>query len=94
MVAHEASVLLADSIWQMGLAFVPPKILKRVFPPHITGLVVLLIGASLVGKSGFVNWAGGSNACRNRPETGYGSRPCFADFTKEAMQAVRALSHD
>jgi len=58
------------SLLMMGLAFVPPRILKRVFPPHITGLVVLLIGASLIGKSGFVNWAGGSNACRSRPATG------------------------
>ena len=37
----------------------------------MTGLVVLLLGASLVGKSGVLNWAGGSNPCQNRPEEGF-----------------------
>ncbi|KAK9899328.1 Xanthine/uracil permease [Cystobasidium minutum MCA 4210] len=58
------------SLLMMGLSFVPPKALKRIFPPGVTGLVVLLIGASLIGESGFLNWAGGSGTCHNRPETG------------------------
>jgi uracil-xanthine permease len=58
------------SLLMMGLSFVPPKALKRIFPPAITGLVVLLIGASLIGESGFLNWAGGSGTCQSRPETG------------------------
>merc|ERR1712093_881811 len=38
--------------------------------PVVTGTVVLLIGAKLVGESGALNWMGGSGACRSRPETG------------------------
>ena len=37
----------------------------------VTGTVVLMIGASLVGESGIPNWGGGSNACQSRPETGF-----------------------
>lgn len=55
----------------MGLAFVSPKVLKRIFPPVVTGTVILLIGASLVGESGFLNWGGGSGNCHYRPETGF-----------------------
>lgn len=55
----------------MGLAFVSPKVLKRIFPPVVTGTVILLIGASLVGESGFLNWGGGSGNCHSRPETGF-----------------------
>ncbi|KAF5319378.1 hypothetical protein D9619_008616 [Psilocybe cf. subviscida] len=51
------------SLLEVFLAFLPPKTLKRLFPPMITGTVVLLIGASLVGSSGAPNWAGGSNGC-------------------------------
>jgi len=50
---------------------VPPKVLQRIFPPMVTGTVILMIGASLVGNSGIPNWGGGSNDCRSRPETGF-----------------------
>ncbi|KDE06871.1 hypothetical protein MVLG_02906 [Microbotryum lychnidis-dioicae p1A1 Lamole] len=59
------------SILEMSMAFVPPKILKRIFPPVVTGTVILLIGASLIGDSGFLNWGGGSGNCHTRPETGF-----------------------
>lgn len=52
------------------MAFVPPKKLKKIFPPIVTGTVILLIGASLIGESGVLNWGGGSNDCHGRPETG------------------------
>ncbi|KAH9931655.1 xanthine/uracil permease [Epithele typhae] len=55
---------------EIGLAFVPPRILKRIFPPIVTGTVILLIGASLVGSSGVPNWGGGSNGCQNFPTSG------------------------
>lgn len=42
------------------LSFTPPKVLHRVFPPIVTGPVVLLIGLSLI-ESGFEDWAGGSS---------------------------------
>ncbi|KPV72973.1 uncharacterized protein RHOBADRAFT_17422 [Rhodotorula graminis WP1] len=58
------------SILPMAMSFVPPRILKRIFPPTVTGVVVLLIGAKLVGESGALNWMGGSGACRSRPAEG------------------------
>ena len=51
------------------MSFTPPKILKRVFPPIVTGPTVLLIGVNLI-TSGFQNWAGGSGSCQARPDTG------------------------
>jgi NCS2 family nucleobase:cation symporter-2 len=44
------------------LAFIPPKMIRRLFPPLIVGMMLFLIGASLV-KSGVTNWAGGSGPC-------------------------------
>ncbi|PWN32655.1 putative purine permease [Meira miltonrushii] len=46
----------------IGLAFIPPKLIRRLFPPLIVGMMLFLIGASLV-KSGITNWAGGSGPC-------------------------------
>ncbi|KIW66314.1 hypothetical protein PV04_05651 [Phialophora macrospora] len=57
------------SLLEIGLSFAPPKVLKRVFPPLVTGPTVVLIGVNLIG-TGFENWAGGSGACRSRPEEG------------------------
>jgi len=61
---------LICSFLEMFLAFVPARTLKRLFPPMITGTVVLLIGASLVGSSGALDWGGGSNGCQNFPTSG------------------------
>ncbi|KAJ1304187.1 hypothetical protein OPQ81_008587 [Rhizoctonia solani] len=61
---------LVCSFLEMGMAFVPPRKLKKIFPPIVTGTVILLIGASLIGESGVLNWAGGSNDCHLRPQTG------------------------
>ena len=55
----------------MFMAFVPVRILQRIFPPMVTGTVILLIGASLVGDSGIPNWGGGSNDCASRPSSGF-----------------------
>ncbi|KAK4050213.1 hypothetical protein OIO90_005195 [Microbotryomycetes sp. JL221] len=57
------------SLTTMLLSFLPPGAMKKIFPPIVTGTVVLLLGASLVGKSGALNWMGGTN-CHARPETG------------------------
>lgn len=40
------------------MSFVPPKKLRKIFPPLVTGVTVLLIGASLIGASGFLDWGG------------------------------------
>lgn len=58
---------LVCSFLEMGMSFVPAKKLRKIFPPLVTGLTVVLIGASLVGKSGFLNWGGGTNDCQLRP---------------------------
>ncbi|KAL4954397.1 permease family-domain-containing protein [Aspergillus filifer] len=42
------------------LAFVPPRIIQKIFPPIVTGPTVMLIGISLIG-TGFQDWAGGSS---------------------------------
>ena len=52
------------------MSFFPPRALKRIFPPIVTGTVIFLIGASLIGSSGIPNWGGGSNDCQNRPDSG------------------------
>lgn len=51
------------------MSFTPPRILKKIFPPLVTGPTVTLIGISLI-KTGFQNWAGGSGSCVSRPTTG------------------------
>lgn len=53
------------SLLTIGLSFMSPRILKRIFPPMVTGPTVLLIGASLI-ESGMKDWAGGSG-CGSDP---------------------------
>ena len=57
------------SLLEIGLSFAPARVLKRCFPPLVTGPTVMLIGINLI-SSGFKNWAGGSGTCASRPETG------------------------
>ncbi|PWN46039.1 Xanthine/uracil permease [Ceraceosorus guamensis] len=58
------------ALLQIGISFVPVKLIRRAFPPLITGPVVFLIGANLIGSSGFLDWAGGSGECSSRPASG------------------------
>jgi uric acid-xanthine permease len=57
------------ALLEIGLSFAPPKVLRKLFPPLVTGPTVMLIGLNLIG-SGFRNWAGGSGTCSSRPEEG------------------------
>ncbi|KAF8464035.1 permease family-domain-containing protein [Kalaharituber pfeilii] len=57
------------ALLEIGLSFVPPRILKKVFPPLVTGPTVMFIGVKLIA-SGFKNWAGGNGPCANKPESG------------------------
>ncbi|KAF5320857.1 hypothetical protein D9619_000117 [Psilocybe cf. subviscida] len=61
---------LICSFLEIFMSFCSPKALKRIFPPLVTGTVILMIGVSLIGTSGIANWGGGSNNCQTRPETG------------------------
>lgn len=49
------------ALLEILLSFCPAKVLQKVFPPLVTGPVVLLIGVHLV-ETGFNDWIGGS-AC-------------------------------
>jgi uracil-xanthine permease len=51
------------------MSFTPPRVLRKIFPPLVTGPTVMLIGVKLV-QSGFQNWAGGSGDCKSRPTSG------------------------
>lgn len=46
----------------IALSFVPPRVIRKAFPPLIIGTMIMFIGASLV-TSGIANWAGGSGPC-------------------------------
>ncbi|KAI5286926.1 hypothetical protein KEM54_006379 [Ascosphaera aggregata] len=57
------------ALLEVCLSFIPSKALKKLFPPLVTGPVVLLIGVHLIG-SGLQDWAGGSGDCSSHPATG------------------------
>ncbi|TGJ87581.1 hypothetical protein E0Z10_g1232 [Xylaria hypoxylon] len=44
------------------IAFIPPRIMLKIFPPLVTGPTVMLIGINLI-ESGFKGWLGGSGPC-------------------------------
>lgn len=49
------------SLTSIGLSFLPTRQLKKIFPPVVTGTVICLIGISLIGSSGVLNWGGGES---------------------------------
>ncbi|CAM9171480.1 unnamed protein product [Ascophyllum nodosum] len=51
--------LLVCSWVEVVLSFIRPTVLRKVFPPVVTGVTVFLIGAALVG-TGFKYWGGGA----------------------------------
>jgi len=57
------------ALLEVGMSFTSPRLLRKIFPPLVTGPTVMLIGVKLV-QSGFQNWAGGSGDCKSRPTTG------------------------
>lgn len=63
-------------IFAIGLAFVPPKAIRKAFPPLITGTMLMFIGAALV-SSGVNNWAGGSGTT------------CTSDYTVKCVAGTR-----
>jgi len=56
------------ALLEIAMSFTSPRLLKKIFPPLVTGPTVLLIGVNLV-TTGFQNWAGGSGDCQSRPES-------------------------
>jgi uracil-xanthine permease len=61
---------LICAVLEIGLSFLSPRVLKRIFPPMVTGTFILMIGSTLVGSSGIADWGGGSNGCQTRPTSG------------------------
>ncbi|KAF1913190.1 permease family-domain-containing protein [Ampelomyces quisqualis] len=57
------------ALLEIAMSFTSPRVLKKIFPPLVTGPTVMLIGVKLV-QSGFQNWAGGSGDCKSRPTSG------------------------
>lgn len=57
------------ALLEIGLSFMPPKLLQRFFPPLVTGPTVMLIGVSLI-HTAFENWAGSNGLCKTRPTSG------------------------
>ncbi|KAI1184054.1 purine permease [Nemania serpens] len=47
---------------EIVIAFIPPRIMLKIFPPLVTGPTVMLIGINLI-QSGFKDWLGGSGPC-------------------------------
>ncbi|KAF9112789.1 hypothetical protein BGX27_002790 [Mortierella sp. AM989] len=54
------------SLLPILMSFLPPRVLKKVFPPIVTGVTVMLIGVHLV-TSGMSQWGGGNGPCRTNP---------------------------
>eukprot|EP00168_Porphyra_purpurea_P009116 TRINITY_DN2202_c0_g1_i4.p1 TRINITY_DN2202_c0_g1~~TRINITY_DN2202_c0_g1_i4.p1 ORF type:complete len:508 (-),score=198.00 TRINITY_DN2202_c0_g1_i4:154-1677(-) len=50
------------SLLEVALSFLPPRAIKRLFPPLVSGVTVFLIGAALIG-AGMSYWAGGAGPC-------------------------------
>ena len=57
------------SLFEIFMSFLPPKVLKKLFPPMVSGTTIFLIGCSVISTA-LKDWAGGSGACANMPETG------------------------
>jgi xanthine/uracil permease len=57
-------------LFQVAMSLVKPKVLRKIFPKLVSGMVLVCIGAGLV-SSGMKSWAGGSGPCMDRPETGF-----------------------
>ncbi|CAK8993928.1 unnamed protein product [Durusdinium trenchii] len=55
---------LVASLTEIFISFVPPRILKKLFPPVVSGTCVTLIGAGLIG-SGIKYWGGGVFCAEN-----------------------------
>lgn len=54
------------ALLEIGLSFTSINVLKRIFPPLVTGPTVALIGVSLI-TVGLEDWAGGSGSCSVDP---------------------------
>lgn len=66
-------IAMVCSFFEMGMSFLPPKTIKRLFPPIVSGTTILLIGCSVISTA-LKDWAGGSGGCSTMPATGFYSK--------------------
>jgi len=71
------------ALLEIGLSFMTPALLKKLFPPIVTGPTVMLIGVSLI-QTALEGWAGGSGSCMSRPTTG-DYQLCPSNFAPHAL---------
>ncbi|KAI9499003.1 permease family-domain-containing protein [Zychaea mexicana] len=57
------------SLFEIFISFLPPRVIKKLFPPMVSGVTIFLIGCSVISTA-LKDWAGGSGACVNMPESG------------------------
>ncbi|GAN08690.1 purine permease [Mucor ambiguus] len=57
------------SFFEIGMSFLPPKTIRRLFPPIVSGTTILLIGCSVISTA-LKDWAGGSGGCASMPASG------------------------
>jgi len=81
---------LVASLVEVGVSFIPPKILKKLFPPVVTGAAIMLIGGGLIGAG--IKYVGGGVFCAENTESkapvhGFIGQPqlCFNDNGEVAM---------
>ncbi|KAI8333452.1 permease family-domain-containing protein [Chlamydoabsidia padenii] len=60
---------MVASLLAVGISFLPPRAIRHMFPKIVSGIVLVVIGSSLL-SSGFKNWAGGAGPCMARPTSG------------------------
>jgi NCS2 family nucleobase:cation symporter-2 len=70
------------ALLEIGLSFMTPALLKKLFPPIVTGPTVMLIGVSLI-QSGLQGWAGGSGSCL--PGSGGSVMLCPSNTAPQAL---------
>jgi xanthine/uracil permease len=74
------------SLTSIGLSFLPTRQLKKIFPPVVTGTVICLIGISLIGSSGVLNWGGGASVVSQHVEF-LPATNCTCHFFQKALTA-------
>ncbi len=42
-------VIMVACITTIAISFMPPRAVRRIFPPMVTGITIFLIGAALIG---------------------------------------------
>ncbi|KAG2237762.1 hypothetical protein INT48_009701 [Thamnidium elegans] len=57
------------SLLSVGISFLPPRVIRKIFPKIVMGIVLTVIGTSLM-SSGMKNWGGGAGPCMSRPTSG------------------------